>query len=325
MRGLGYRTLKTAVGAALAVLIAQTLQLDFYASAGILTILCIQRTRKKSYLSAWERFSACIIGLLTAAVIFEALGYHFLSIALVILVFIPIAVQLKITSGIVTSMVIIFHLYTVGTVSTEVIVNELFLIVIGVGMALVMNIYMPSNEAELNKLQNRLEENYAVIFHEFASYIRRGDSDWSGGEIVEAGELIQEAKNMAVQNLENHILRYEDTYYHYFKMREKQLDIIERMMPLLTSIDYHVMQADMLAGFMDDLAEGVHSKNTAYLFIDKLEELRDSFKEMELPKTREEFEARAALAHLVKELEQYLAIKKQFRPVQEYGIFESKA
>lgn len=324
MRGLGYRTIKTAAGASLAVLAAQALQLDFYASAGILTILCIQRTRKKSYQSAWERFLACIIGLTAGAVIFEAAGYHFISIALVILLFVPVAVRLKITSGIVTSMVIIFHLYTVGAVNPSVIFNELALIVIGVGMALVMNIYIPSNEAELGKRQKKLEDVYKVIFHEFASYIRRGDSDWSGKEIVDAGELIQESKNMAALNLENHILRYEDTYYHYFKMREKQLDIIERMMPLLTSIDYHVKQADMLAEFMDDLADGVSPENTAYVFIDKLEELRESYKEMDLPETREEFEARASLVHLVRELEQYLAIKQQFRTVQEYGIFESK-
>jgi uncharacterized membrane protein YgaE (UPF0421/DUF939 family) len=322
MFGIGYRTLKTAAGAALAVLIAQSLQLDFFASAGILAILCIQKTRKKSLLSAWERFSACILGILISAIIFEFIGYFFFSVAVVLLLFIPLTVKLKITSGIVTSTVIMFHIYTVGNLSTGLILNELALITIGVGIAMLMNIYMPSNEAKLDGLKQEIEACYAAIFHEFATFIRYGDSKWTGEEITKSTEILEDAKNLSLQNLENHILRYEDTYYHYFKMREKQLDIIERILPLLTSIDYHVTQADMIAGFMDTLGDGVNSKNTAYIFIDKLEELQESFKEMPLPTTREEFEARSALAHLVRELEQYLAIKQQFKTTKEYGIFE---
>lgn len=42
--------------------------------------------------------------------------------------------------------------------------------------------------------------------------------------------------------------------------------------------------------------------------------MREEFKEMPLPKTREQFEERAALFHLVRELEQYLIIKSQFHP-----------
>ncbi|CAM3804518.1 aromatic acid exporter family protein [Alkalicoccus chagannorensis] len=320
---LGYRTMKTAAGAAIAVLAAQLLQLDFYVSAGILTILCIQKTRKKSFQSSWERLAACLIILVMGAVIFEVFNYAFWSIALVLLLFIPLTVRLQITSGIVTSAVIMFHLYTAENITTGLILNELALITIGLSTALVMNIYIPSNEEKLDSMQDDLEEQLAVIFHEFAAYIREGEQNWTGEEITRASDILKEAKNEALQNLENHIMRYEDTYYHYFKMREKQLDIIEQMMPLLTTIDYHVEQADMLASYMDELADGVNPRNTAYKYIDKLDELKESFKTMPLPETREEFEARAALAHLVRELEQYLAVKKQFKRTKEYGMFEA--
>ncbi len=320
---IGYRTLKTAVGAAAAVAIAQALQLDFFASAGIIAILCIQRTRKKSLMTAWERFAACILGLAAGSMLFELLGYHPLSIGLLMLLFIPLCVKMRITSGIVTSTVIIFHVYTAGTVTVGLLLNETALIVIGVGTALLMNSYIPSNERKLEKYQTELEHYYAAIFHRFADYIRNGDTNWDGNEITKVSSLIQEAKNEAMRNLENHIMRYEDTFYHYFKMREKQLDIIERLMPMLTSIDYHVQQADMLADFMDDLADGVHPANTAYKYIDKLDELKESYRNMKLPETREEFEARSALAHVVKELDDYLAIKQQFKTKKRYGVLET--
>ncbi|WP_231572532.1 aromatic acid exporter family protein, partial [Halobacillus sp. BBL2006] len=60
---IGYRTIKTAIGTPFAIWVAQMLQLDNFASAGILTILCIQITRKRSFLSAWHRFSACIVAM----------------------------------------------------------------------------------------------------------------------------------------------------------------------------------------------------------------------------------------------------------------------
>lgn len=45
---IGYRTLKTALGTALAIYLAQLLHLQNFASAGIITILCIQITQKRS-------------------------------------------------------------------------------------------------------------------------------------------------------------------------------------------------------------------------------------------------------------------------------------
>ena len=40
--------------------------------------------------------------------------------------------------------------------------------------------------------------------------------------------------------------------------------------------------------------------------------MKKEFEEMELPKTREEFEVRAALLQLVKEMNEYLIIKSTF-------------
>ena len=45
---IGYRTIKTAVGAAIAVYIAQTLGLSYAISAGVVTVLSVQNTKMKS-------------------------------------------------------------------------------------------------------------------------------------------------------------------------------------------------------------------------------------------------------------------------------------
>ncbi|UCZ54633.1 aromatic acid exporter family protein [Bacillus shivajii] len=318
---IGSRTVKTALGASLAIMIAQLLELEFFSSAGIITILCIQQTRRKSLQMSWARFVACIIGIVYAALVFELIGYHPLAMGILLLLFIPTTVLFKVQAGIVTSAVVILHLYSYGMVNTSIVINEIALIVIGIGCALLMNTYMPSVESGLDAMRHNLEAHFSKIFYEFSVYVRNGDSNWGGSEITKAAELLNTAKNKALHNLENHILRYEDQYYHYFKMREKQLDIIERMMPLLVSVDVKLKQGEMIADFLEELSAGVHSENTAYVYIEKLESLRMCFKGMDLPKTREEFEARSAYVQLLNEMEQYLILKSRFKPIKKYSIF----
>jgi uncharacterized membrane protein YgaE (UPF0421/DUF939 family) len=69
----------------------------------------------------------------------------------------------------------------------------------------------------------------------------------------------------------------------------------------------------MVADFLEDLSENIHARNTAHIYIGKLNEMKKIFGEMDLPKTREEFEVRAALLQLVNEMNEYLIIKDSFK------------
>ena len=138
--------------------VAQLLGLQFFAAAGIITILCIKPTKKQSLKTAGERFLACLIGLVTAGIIFETFGYHPWLLSVVLLVIIPVCVRLKIADGIVSSFVIVLHLYIFKTISVPIVLNELALIAIGVGFALLMNLYMPSLDRELQRYQEQIEE-----------------------------------------------------------------------------------------------------------------------------------------------------------------------
>ncbi|MGC4376481.1 aromatic acid exporter family protein [Fictibacillus sp. Mic-4] len=311
---IGYRTIKTAIGAGAAIAIAQYWGLNFYSSAGILAILCIKVTKKRSLINAWERFAACMIGMVFAFVFFSLLGYNPFSISLLILLFIPTVVFLKVKEGFVTSSVIILHLYTLEKLSWTIFLNELALIVIGIGIALIVNVYMPNMEKDLKRCQRELEDQFKIIFMEFKNYLHNGQSTWDGKEILIADRLIEEGKNLAFRDIENHFLRDENVYYHYFKMREKQFEIIERMLPIVSSIDKSYVQGKKLGDFFGNLGEAVHPGNTAVLFLEELNEMRSDFRQMPLPVEREEFETRAKLFYLLNEIERYLIIKREFKP-----------
>ncbi|AZV63627.1 aromatic acid exporter family protein [Peribacillus frigoritolerans] len=310
---IGYRTIKTALGATLAIIIAQMLNLEYFSAAGIIAILCIQVTKKKSVYASWHRFLACLIAMAYASLLFQFIAFHPLIIGLILLIFIPTTVALKINEGIVTSSVIIMHLYGSGNITFSLLINETILIAVGVGVALVMNLYMPSVDDKLLAYQKNIETNFSAILMGIVRYLRDNDHTWDGKEITETANLLNQAKSLAFRDVENHFLREEDLYYHYFKMREKQFEIIERILPLVTNIPLVVKQSGIVADFIEDLAENVHPQNTAILYLKKLEEMEIHFRGMALPQTRDEFESRAALLQLMKEMERYLLLKHSFK------------
>lgn len=310
---IGYRTIKTALGTALSILIAQYLGFGNFVSAGILTILCIQVTKKRSLQASWHRFLACLIAMVFSALFFEGIMYHPIVIGLLLLFFIPTVVMAGAKEGVVSSSVIIMHIYSAGKVTSALLLNELGIVTIGIGVALVMNLYMPSVDNKLEEYQRDIEANFKKIFSEIAKYLKTNDFSWDGRELTETERLIEKAKALALMDVENNILRDENLYYQYFKIREKQFEIIERVLPSITTIPRQVEQGTMVAEFVDALSRGINPGNTVLFFLEKLMRMKAEFENMELPKTREEFEARAALLHFVNEMEQFLLLKRSFK------------
>ncbi|MFC2948233.1 aromatic acid exporter family protein [Virgibacillus sediminis] len=310
---IGYRTIKTAAGTPIAITIAQLFGVSNFVSAGILTILCIQPSRKRSYLSAWHRLLACLLAIVFSYVFFEVLGYNPISVGLMLLAFIPTTVYFRVTPGIATSSVIILNLYASNAMTYDFVLDQLLLIFIGIGTALVLNVYMPSLDNELNEKQKQLEKNFQVILHEIALYVRNKDIDWDGKEITETEKLLEEAWDLVERDKENHLLRSEHPYREYFRMRARQFELLQRMLPLVTKLPNKVITSEKVASFFEKLAENVTPANRASIFLKELDELKQEFADEDLPTTREEFEIRANLFRLLHEIEDYLLLKKKYK------------
>ncbi|MBU8714688.1 aromatic acid exporter family protein [Brevibacillus parabrevis] len=308
---IGYRTLKTAIGTAISIFLAQQLDLLYPASAGIITILCIQVTVKQSFRTAWNRIMSSFLGLGIGMALFYLLGYSPVAILLAILLFLPLAVRFGIQEGFVSSMVVLMHLYSAQRMDFPLLLNEAGLLVIGVGVALLVNLYMPSLDKELRAMQKQIEQLFRQILREFCYYLRHGESDWDGKEMIEAPGLLEKALRLASRDIDNRLGRRDDSYHQYFVMREKQFELLERMMPIVSSLDTQVPQSHWIADFLERISDSVHPGNTAYRFIDQLRQMREEIKESELPRTREEFETRASLFYLLREIENYLFIKHE--------------
>ncbi|MBR7554152.1 aromatic acid exporter family protein [Allobacillus sp. GCM10007491] len=310
---IGYRTIKTAIGAPIAIFIAQLLQLDYAISAAVITMLCIQTTRRASYLKAWSRFYSFLIGVTIGGLVFEFIGYSPLTFSLTLLLFIPLAVKLKATEGIITSTVIILHIYNAGALTVGLFINEVILLSIGITIGIVLNLYMPSLTDDLVKIRKEIENNFSRILHEVARFIETGDHSWSGEELAETAQLLEKAQDLANKDVENHLLRTRHAYIDYFHMREKQFEILERMLPFITHLNATDNQYKYIAKLFEDLSKNVHPGDTSIQYLERLRNIRQRFNKEELPVSREEFERQANLYILLNEIEQYLTLKRSIK------------
>ncbi|SOC39330.1 aromatic acid exporter family protein [Ureibacillus acetophenoni] len=312
MVGMGYRTIKTAIGAGLAIWIATLLELEFASFAAIIVIMCIETTKKKTLHSIQKKFFASLLSLLLGSIFFELLGYNPIVLTLFILFFVPILVKLRIQEGLITSIVIVLHIYVVKEANLENLLNELYIIFIGIGIALLVNSIMPSFKKEIEKYKTEIEKKFSVILYEFSAFLKNSERNWDGKELLEVENILNQAKNIVIQDVENHLLRKENKDYFYLEMREDQLEILNQMAPIISIVstsELNVKQRGMLANIFLNISQHVDSGDTT-IALQHLDKYEESIRETELPKSREEFEIRANLYYLNFAIKNYLVIKK---------------
>jgi uncharacterized membrane protein YgaE (UPF0421/DUF939 family) len=314
MKIMGYRTIKTAIGAAIAMVIAEALGLKYGTAAGVIVILSVQSTRRQSLMIALQRMGACILALFLSTILFNLFGYSPFVFAVFLLAFIPTAARFKLNEGIVVSSVLVTHLMVEQTTSTSLIVNELLLMFIGVIIALLLNLYMPSIEKKIREDQKHIENHIREILQHMSMALRELSVSIKEEELFNSlEERLKTGIKRAYRNLNNTIFSDSSYYVKYMEMRLQQLNALKNMRRHFEKFSISYKQTEMIADFTSRLADSIQEQNTAEGLIKNLQALRESFTTMELPRTREEFENRAMLYQFLNDLEQFLLIKNQFK------------
>jgi len=303
---IGIRTLKTAIGVTVSVWLAHALHLEFYTSAGILTLLCIQKTRKESLSTVLERLYACIAGLVASGVAFGLIGYHPIAFLPIFLLLIPFCVRYGLQGGIASSCVVMMHTYVNGRVDEAYLLNEFAVIAIGLGVALLVNMYMPGIDKQVQWFKTEIDRNMRAVLYEFAKYMKEGYGLWDGKEMLALADLLRDAKNLAVLEVENNLTRKSNPFYHYLEMKQQQFHVLERMLPLVSRLDIRLEQGVRLGEFIEDVSRGADGSVDPRVYEAQLRAIREQHKQLPMPQTRSEFENRAILYTLANELEGFI-------------------
>ncbi|MDA3733450.1 aromatic acid exporter family protein [Niameybacter massiliensis] len=310
---IGIRTLKTGIGATITLLIATALGLKYATAASVITILSIQSTKKQSVEMAIKRLVATVIALLLATLVFNGLGFYALSFGVFLIIFIPIASKGNMVEGIVPASVLVTHFLGEGGITLNLFLNELALVVVGVIVALIINLYMPSVENEIMKCRHELEKTMYSIFENMACALKSECAQVDDRFYALLGQQIEEGKSNAYRYTNNYLFSKHPPFIQYFDMRKQQFQVMAYMKEHFTKFFMTTAQADVVARFTAEVAESVHGEKSAKDLLVQLEKLREDFRKSDLPKTREEFENRAMLYQFLNDIEHFLEIKQSFR------------
>jgi uncharacterized membrane protein YgaE (UPF0421/DUF939 family) len=310
---IGIRVIKTAAAVVIAIYLAQFFHLTAPFSAGLFAVLGVDVTKRRGIKTSAIRILASLVGLLSAALIFYLLGFHIWVIAIFILVVYTLLAQLKLQDGIVTSTVVMLHLFSIQLISFHNIMNEVYLLLIGLGLSTIINLlYMPNANPRMDQVRTRLEELFSCIFLEISYHLTDNENHiWDGKEILQAGDSIEEGNNLAERSDENKLLRGNGYWVRYFEMRSQQLESSQRMLDLVAQVYRSVPHALQISQLFEELSKEVKSEYYQGNVEKHLLILEEGFKSYALPVTREEFEVRSALLQLCVELKNYLSIAKR--------------
>ncbi|WP_042203028.1 aromatic acid exporter family protein [Paenibacillus camerounensis] len=311
---MGFRVIKTAAATLLSILLAAAVGIPNAQSAGLLAILGVETTRKRSLRTIIARFSASLVGLFMGCILFALLGFHYWVLGLYVLFGFPLIVKSGFKEGIVTSSVIVFRVFGQAELSLHVLLQQIELLIIGLGSAGLVNlIYMPQTAGVISGIRKEVDGYFSVIFKQMATTLREPSYVWDGKELIGANAAVQRGLTAATRELENHVIHPDEAWNVYFYMRKEQLESIQNMLQLLSQVYRQLPHGDMVAELFDQLSGDVLAEEYTGRTERLLEGVEQEFQQMELPSTREEFEVRSAILQVCRELALYLKIAKQHK------------
>ena len=295
------KLIKYVVGSVVAVLLAAALRIEFAYAAGIITLLTIQDTKKETVKIAAKRIVIFII-----MTILSAFG-------VVLIPYLICCIALDMKEAIAPIAVLCTHYISAGSCNAGMILNEFLILVIGAGVGILLNMFMPDSRAKLVEYQRTVDDKMIHILKRMALYMERDNkSDYTGECFDELDKMLINLKKEALYYMNNHFLGENDYYYEYMQMRARQCGILKRVYSDIVRLTTTPQQVRALADFVERIAGEFAEENDVQGLLEELEALKESYTVSELPKSREEFENRAMLYHIMEDLKVFLQIKREF-------------
>lgn len=314
MKFFNNSTFKMAISATIAIFIAQGFKLEFAVTAGVIAILSIQNTKREALIIGARRIISATIAVILSYLLYVLLGNNPLVFGIVLLIFIPIAKKLKIEEGIAVGAVLSTHLLVNNNIDLGWIVNEEAITFIGIGVASLFNLYMPSLDDKFNENKETIEKLYRDIISDMAkSLVTKAIPVNEKKRLGKVESLVEDTRSLAYKINNNNLFKKNLYFVDYIEMRSKQLETIKRMMSHFSRFSITYDQTLIMSKFTENIANNIYADNDCVELICKLNNLRNNYKEMQLPKTRDEFENRAMLFQFLNDLEDFLLIKKEFK------------
>ncbi len=304
---------KIILAAIVAIIIAELLHLQFAISAGIVAILSVAFTKRETIKTAVDRFLAFAVALLIAAICFYLIGFNSYGFFVYLILFIPICQFMGWNSAMAMDSVLISHFISLNNMEIPALTNEILLFVIGVGAGIIANLFMKRDLDYMRKVTHDTDELIKQALHRMSERIMDPNlPHYDGSCFITLENTIEEASALARLNYMNKLTATDKGDIEYIAMRERQSDTLREMYEHLSQIETVPVTAELLSSFFEKVAVDYSMDNTVEGLLSDFYELDGKMKEMPLPVKRKEFEDRARLFTVMRGLEKFLNIKKEY-------------
>ncbi len=310
-------SIKIVLAAVISIILAEIAELDFSIAAGIVAILTIQPTKKETVNTALGRLYAFVVALVIAYVSFTLIGYNIPAFFVYLVIFIFVCQIFKWYSAMAMNSVLISHFVSLGVMNMDTLINEVMIFVIGVGIGIVANLHLRKKTDYIEQLKKEADEQIVRILSRMAERIINKDiSDYNGECFVRLKDQISMAKTTALENYNNQF-NSEDTFdLEYIDMRDKQYQVLYEMYKSARQLDSSPSTAERIAHFLKSMSEVFHKDNDCKALMEEFKAMDDYMETQPLPVTRQEFEDRAHLYVLMRNIEVFIQIKLEFAKAQ---------
>lgn len=313
MKELFIRSLKIATACILSIITANFFHLQYSVTAGIITILSIGGTKKETLKTAGKRSIAFLCALVIAAICFYLCGFNTFGFSIYIFVFVLICLKFHLKEAIAMDSVLITHFLTNGNMSVPLISNEIFLFIIGTGYGIIINLMLRKNSSEFIRLADEVDNEVKnILEHMSARILTKDKSNYDGKCFENLDEKLSVAKLCALNNYGNVLFHNSSYEIAYVEMRQKQRMVLENIYKSIIMITFLPEQANMVSNFINKVSLEYHRHNNVENLLMELDNLLLTLKNEEMPQSREEFEARAILFYMLKQMQELLNLKHEF-------------
>lgn len=306
---------KIGVGASVAIFIAQALHLEYATSAGIITLLTLITTKWETLKLSFMRLITYLITVALCWIVFHFIPNIWIEYGVFLFCIVFLGELMGWRSTLSVNAVIGTHFLTTQNFTMEFLVNELLLVVIGIVIAILLNLIHINNAQENGIIQSMryVEQQMKQILTELAGYLvnqSSGDSVWE--DIIKLERKLDEYLESAYEFQNNTFQSHPEYYINYFEMRLKQCGALHNLHFEMRRMRNMPKQAHIVSNFITNITQYVTEMNDPKRQIEDLEGLLEELRNEPLPETQEEFESRAELYHVLMDMEEFLLYKKRF-------------
>lgn len=315
IKKLLFRATKIALGSSTAIYIATMLNLQFAVAAGSITLLTLVTTKWETLHLSCFRLLTFSVSITTILVLFPHLEIQWVAYGLFIFIIVLISDILGWSATISVNAVIGTHFLTEKDFSTQFILNELMLVVIGIVIAIILNLFHANRSEEEHIIKNmrRTEHQLQVILGEVATYLSKKRLQRDVWADIRTLENKLDGYISDAHAYQNNTFSSDPQYYiDYFEMRRNQCQVLHNLHYEIKKLRRIPDQAKIVSEYILYMSEYVIEVNTPSLQLDRLEETINNLKAQPLPQTYDEFENRALLYHILMDLEEFLVFKQRF-------------